>query len=111
VIQPGIESLSSSVLSLMRKGVTALINIRLLKLCAEYEFLDELVGARLMFREDDHYLGLAVCADASSIERFVAVAAEPARAEPVPAADARNQRLIPLRRNRPGAEVITDVVR
>jgi ribosomal peptide maturation radical SAM protein 1 len=37
VIQPGIESLSSPVLALMRKGVTALVNIRLLKLCAEYD--------------------------------------------------------------------------
>jgi hypothetical protein len=39
IIQPGIESLSSSVLSIMRKGVTALINIRLLKLCAEYDVI------------------------------------------------------------------------
>jgi ribosomal peptide maturation radical SAM protein 1 len=35
LIQPGIESLSSPVLRLMRKGVTALQNIRLLKWCAE----------------------------------------------------------------------------
>lgn len=35
-IQPGIESLSTAVLKLMRKGVTALQNIRLLKWCAEY---------------------------------------------------------------------------
>jgi ribosomal peptide maturation radical SAM protein 1 len=35
VIQPGIESLSSAVLRLMRKGVTAVQNIRLLKWCAE----------------------------------------------------------------------------
>jgi ribosomal peptide maturation radical SAM protein 1 len=34
-IQPGIESLSSPILKLMRKGVTALQNIRLLKWCAE----------------------------------------------------------------------------
>ncbi len=34
-IQPGIESLDSSVLSLMKKGVTALQNIRLLKWCLE----------------------------------------------------------------------------
>ena len=34
-IQPGIESLSTSILRLMRKGVTALQNIRLLKWCAE----------------------------------------------------------------------------
>jgi ribosomal peptide maturation radical SAM protein 1 len=33
-IQPGIESLSTPILSLMRKGVTALQNIRLLKWCA-----------------------------------------------------------------------------
>jgi ribosomal peptide maturation radical SAM protein 1 len=35
-IQPGIESLSTPILSLMRKGVTALQNVRLLKWCAEY---------------------------------------------------------------------------
>jgi len=35
-IQPGIESLSNHVLSLMRKGTTALINIQLLKWCREY---------------------------------------------------------------------------
>jgi ribosomal peptide maturation radical SAM protein 1 len=34
-IQPGIESLSTTILRLMRKGVTALQNIRLLKWCAE----------------------------------------------------------------------------
>jgi ribosomal peptide maturation radical SAM protein 1 len=34
-IQPGIESLSTPILRLMRKGVTALMNIRLLKWCAE----------------------------------------------------------------------------
>jgi ribosomal peptide maturation radical SAM protein 1 len=34
-IQPGIESLSTPILRLMRKGVTALHNIRLLKWCAE----------------------------------------------------------------------------
>jgi ribosomal peptide maturation radical SAM protein 1 len=34
-IQPGIESLSDSVLRLMRKGVSALQNIQLLKWCAE----------------------------------------------------------------------------
>ncbi len=37
LIQPGIESLSSPILRLMRKGVTGLQNVRLLKLCAEYE--------------------------------------------------------------------------
>jgi len=73
------------------------------------EFLDEMVGARLMFRENDHYLGLAVCADPANIERFVALAAEPARTEPAPAPDAREQRLIPLRRSRP-ADTVTDVV-
>lgn len=36
VIQPGIESLSSHVLSLMRKGVTMLRNVRLLKWAAYY---------------------------------------------------------------------------
>jgi len=34
-IQPGIESLSTPILQLMRKGVSALQNIRLLKWCAE----------------------------------------------------------------------------
>jgi ribosomal peptide maturation radical SAM protein 1 len=34
-IQPGIESLSSPILTLMRKGVTAFQNVRLLKWCAE----------------------------------------------------------------------------
>ena len=34
--QPGIESLSTPILQLMRKGVTALQNVRLLKWCAEY---------------------------------------------------------------------------
>jgi ribosomal peptide maturation radical SAM protein 1 len=75
------------------------------------EFLDELVDARLMFREHDHYLGLAVCADPANIERFLAVGAEPARAEPAPAGDAREPRLIPLRRNRSAVAVTTDVVR
>ncbi|MEZ5966771.1 MAG: RiPP maturation radical SAM C-methyltransferase [Planctomycetota bacterium] len=36
-IRPGIESLSTAVLRLMRKGVTALQNIRLLKWCARYD--------------------------------------------------------------------------
>lgn len=35
-VQPGIESLNSHVLKLMRKGVTALENIRLLKHCARF---------------------------------------------------------------------------
>ena len=35
-LQPGIESLSTPILKLMRKGVTALQNVRLLKWCAEY---------------------------------------------------------------------------
>ncbi|HEX5733172.1 MAG TPA: RiPP maturation radical SAM C-methyltransferase [Blastocatellia bacterium] len=35
-IQPGIESLSTPVLKLMRKGVTAIQNLQLLKLCAQY---------------------------------------------------------------------------
>ena len=34
-IQPGIESLSTPILRLMRKGVTSLQNVRLLKWCAE----------------------------------------------------------------------------
>lgn len=36
-IQPGIESLSDHVLSLMHKGTTALRNIQLLKWCKEYD--------------------------------------------------------------------------
>jgi ribosomal peptide maturation radical SAM protein 1 len=36
-IQPGIESLSTPILKLMRKGITGLQNIRLLKWCAELE--------------------------------------------------------------------------
>jgi len=36
-IQPGIESLHSDILKLMKKGVTAMVNIRLLRLCAEYQ--------------------------------------------------------------------------
>jgi ribosomal peptide maturation radical SAM protein 1 len=35
-IQPGIESLSTPILKLMRKGVTAFQNVRLLKWCAQY---------------------------------------------------------------------------
>ncbi len=35
-IQPGIESLNSPVLKLMRKGISALQNIQLLKWCAQY---------------------------------------------------------------------------
>src|SRR5258706_159423 len=35
-IQPGIESLSTDILKLMRKGVTMLQNIQLLKWCAEF---------------------------------------------------------------------------
>jgi|ERR1017187_6819751 ribosomal peptide maturation radical SAM protein 1 len=35
-IQPGIESMNSPVLKLMRKGVSALQNIQLLKWCAQY---------------------------------------------------------------------------
>lgn len=35
-LQPGIESLSSHVLKLMRKGVTAIQNVQLLRLCKEY---------------------------------------------------------------------------
>jgi len=36
ILQPGIESLSSRVLQLMRKGCTLLQNVRLLKWCAEF---------------------------------------------------------------------------
>ena len=36
IIQPGIESLSSQVLTLMRKGCTLLQNVQLLKWCAEF---------------------------------------------------------------------------
>ncbi len=35
-LQPGIESLSSHVLKLMRKGVTAIQNVQLLRFCREY---------------------------------------------------------------------------
>lgn len=35
-LQPGIESLSTPILELLRKGVTALQNVRLLKWCEEY---------------------------------------------------------------------------
>jgi len=35
-LQPGIESLNSHVLQLMRKGVTAIQNVQLLRLCREY---------------------------------------------------------------------------
>ena len=35
-IQPGIESLSTRILKLMRKGATRLINVRLLKWAAYY---------------------------------------------------------------------------
>lgn len=35
-IQPGIESLSTTVLKLMRKGVTAIQNLQLLKFCVQY---------------------------------------------------------------------------
>jgi ribosomal peptide maturation radical SAM protein 1 len=35
-IQPGLESLSTPILGLMRKGVTAFQNVRFLKWCAEY---------------------------------------------------------------------------
>jgi len=40
-IQPGIESLSDSILKLMRKGTTALQNIQLLKWCAEFGVVPE----------------------------------------------------------------------
>jgi ribosomal peptide maturation radical SAM protein 1 len=39
VIQPGIESLSANVLTLMRKGVSPLQNVQLLKWCREYGVL------------------------------------------------------------------------
>jgi ribosomal peptide maturation radical SAM protein 1 len=35
-LQPGVESLSSHVLQLMRKGVSAIQNVQLLRLCREY---------------------------------------------------------------------------
>jgi ribosomal peptide maturation radical SAM protein 1 len=40
-IQPGIESMSDHVLTLMRKGTTALQNIQLLKWCREYQISAE----------------------------------------------------------------------
>jgi ribosomal peptide maturation radical SAM protein 1 len=36
-IQPGIESLSTPILKLMRKGISAWQNVRLLKYCAQYD--------------------------------------------------------------------------
>ncbi len=39
IIQPGIESLSTPTLRLMRKGTTALQNVMLLRLCAEYDII------------------------------------------------------------------------
>ena len=39
MIQPGIESFSDSVLSIMRKGVSALQNIQLLKWCREFSIM------------------------------------------------------------------------
>lgn len=36
IIQPGVESLSTRMLNLMRKGVTAIKNVHLLKMCREY---------------------------------------------------------------------------
>ena len=36
-IQPGIESMNSAVLTLMRKGISSLQNIQLLKWCAQYD--------------------------------------------------------------------------
>lgn len=41
VIQPGIESLDTSILRLMRKGVSALQNIQLLKWCKELDILPQ----------------------------------------------------------------------
>ena len=40
-VQPGIESLSDSILALMRKGTTALQNIQFLKWCVEYGVVPE----------------------------------------------------------------------
>lgn len=40
-VQPGIESLSDSILALMRKGTTALQNIQFLKWCSEYGVIPE----------------------------------------------------------------------
>ena len=40
-LQPGIESLSTAVLSLMRKGVRGIQNIQLLKFCKEFSVLAE----------------------------------------------------------------------
>lgn len=41
MIQPGIESLSTPILKLMRKGTTALQNVRFLKWCAELEIIPD----------------------------------------------------------------------
>ena len=40
-VQPGVESLSTPILRLMRKGITALQNLRLLKWCAELGVVPE----------------------------------------------------------------------
>ncbi|MDX1431188.1 MAG: RiPP maturation radical SAM C-methyltransferase [Gammaproteobacteria bacterium] len=40
-MQPGIESLSTTVLKLMRKGTTALQNIRFLKWCAQFDVIPD----------------------------------------------------------------------
>jgi ribosomal peptide maturation radical SAM protein 1 len=83
VIQPGIESLSSHVLTLMRKGVAPLQNVQLLKWCREYGVLpywnvlygfpgetaadyDEMCG----IAENLSHLTPPLCAGAIRVERF-----------------------------------------
>lgn len=52
-IQPGIESLDSKALHIMRKGTTALQNIRLLRWCAEY-MVEPLWNLLYGFPTDSH---------------------------------------------------------
>lgn len=57
-VQPGVESLSSPVLRLMRKGVTMLQNVQILKWCAEFGITvwwSYLVG--FPGETDEHYTG------------------------------------------------------
>jgi len=61
MIQPGIESLNSGVLKLMRKGVTGAANIRLLRLCEEYHIrVGWLIIAEFPRELDSWYAEMAV---------------------------------------------------
>jgi ribosomal peptide maturation radical SAM protein 1 len=64
-IQPGIESLSSSALKKMRKGASAIINLRFLRLCAQHgitPYWNYLVG--FPGESGDDYRGVADLIDA-----------------------------------------------